>query len=100
MQRLPAAQGGAAKSKAMTPVMDFAAGRVRATPCARSPTGVLGGLFQTPLYHLRPVGVPSRHIQGGYGHPALSPHTGHPVHNILSVNEGRDKSRRDSSGLP
>ena len=25
--------------------------------------GLLGGLFQTPLYHLRPVGVPSRRIQ-------------------------------------
>ena len=29
----------------------------------RAATGVLGGLFQTPLYHLRPVGVPSRRIQ-------------------------------------
>lgn len=42
MQRLPAAQGGAAKSKAMTPVMDFAAGRVRATPCAPRPTAMQG----------------------------------------------------------
>ena len=29
----------------------------------RAATGFLGGLFQTPLYHLRPVGVPSRRIQ-------------------------------------
>ena len=29
----------------------------------RAATGVLGGLFQTPLYQLRPVGVPSRRIQ-------------------------------------
>ena len=41
----------------------------------RAATGILGGLFQTPPYHLRPVGVPSRRIQdflsindgGGYG---------------------------------
>ena len=37
----------------------------------RAATGVLGGLFQTPLYHLRPVGVPSRRIQ-----------------DILSINDG------------
>ena len=29
----------------------------------RAATGVLGSLFQTLLYHLRPVGVPSRRIQ-------------------------------------
>ena len=29
--------------------------------------GFLGGLFQTPLYHLRPVGVPSRRIQDFLG---------------------------------
>ena len=29
----------------------------------RAATGVLGGLFPTPLYRLRPVGVPSRRIQ-------------------------------------
>ena len=29
----------------------------------RAATGVLGGSFPTPLYHLRPVGVPSRRIQ-------------------------------------
>ena len=29
----------------------------------RAAPGILGGLFQTPLYHLRPVGVPSRRIQ-------------------------------------
>ena len=29
----------------------------------RAATGILGGLFQTPLYRLRPVGVPSRRIQ-------------------------------------
>ena len=28
----------------------------------RAATGLLGGLFQTPLYRLRPVGVPSRRI--------------------------------------
>ena len=63
----------------------------------RMAAGLLGGLFQTPLYLWRahiyrlrpvgvlPVGVPSRRIQGGCGLPALSPHTGHPVHNILSI---------------
>ena len=29
----------------------------------RAATGLLGGLFPTPLYRLRPVGVPSRRIQ-------------------------------------
>ena len=29
----------------------------------RAATGVLGSLFLTLLYHLRPVGVPSRRIQ-------------------------------------
>ena len=29
----------------------------------RAATGILGSLFQTLLYHLRPVGVPSRRIQ-------------------------------------
>ena len=29
----------------------------------RAATGVLGGSFPTPLYRLRPVGVPSRRIQ-------------------------------------
>ena len=29
----------------------------------RAATGFLGGSFPTPLYHLRPVGVPSRRIQ-------------------------------------
>ena len=29
----------------------------------RAATGILGGLFPTPLYRLRPVGVPSRRIQ-------------------------------------
>ena len=29
----------------------------------RAATGILGGLFQRPLYRLRPVGVPSRRIQ-------------------------------------
>ena len=29
----------------------------------RAATGILGGLFQTPLYRLRPVGVPSCRIQ-------------------------------------
>ena len=29
----------------------------------RAAMGVLGGLFPTPLYRLRPVGVPSRRIQ-------------------------------------
>ena len=33
----------------------------------RAAKGVLGGLFQTPLYHLRPVGVPSRRIQDFLG---------------------------------
>ena len=28
----------------------------------RAAAGILGGLFPTPLYHLRPVGVPSRRI--------------------------------------
>ena len=32
--------------------------------------------------------LPSGRIQGGYGRPALSPHTGHPAHNILSINDG------------
>ena len=42
----------------------------------RAATGILGGLFQTPLYHLRPVGVPSRHIQ-----------------DFLSINDGRGGDR-------
>ena len=29
----------------------------------RAATDILGDLFQTPLYRLRPVGVPSRRIQ-------------------------------------
>ena len=29
----------------------------------RAAMGILGGLFQTPLYRLRPVGVPSPRIQ-------------------------------------
>ena len=37
----------------------------------RAATGILGGLFQTPLYRLRPVGVPSRRIQ-----------------DVLSINDG------------
>ena len=37
----------------------------------RAATGVLGGLFQTRLYRLRPIGVPSRRIQ-----------------DILSINDG------------
>ena len=41
----------------------------------RAATGILGGLFQTPLYHLRPVGVPSRRIQ-----------------DFLSINDGEEKS--------
>ena len=49
--------------------------RIRLTPrpafldsgLRRAATGVLGGLFQTPLYHLRPVGVPSRRIQDFLG---------------------------------
>ena len=64
----------------------------------------LGRLFPTRLYRLRPVGVLWRGARqggvvpipllwrgarqggvveprlGGYGHPALTPHTGHPVH--------------------
>ena len=39
----------------------------------RAATGLLGGLFPTPLYRLRPVGVPSRHIQ-----------------DFLSINDGGD----------
>ena len=42
----------------------------------RAATGVLGGLFPTPLYHLRPLGVPSRRIQ-----------------DFLSINDGRGRSR-------
>ena len=38
----------------------------------RAATGILGGLFPTPLYRLRPVGVPSRRIQ-----------------DFLSINDGR-----------
>ena len=33
----------------------------------RAATGVLGGSFPTPLYHLHPVGVPSRRIQDFLG---------------------------------
>ena len=33
----------------------------------RAATGILGGLFPTPLYRLRPVGVPSRRIQDFLG---------------------------------
>ena len=40
----------------------------------RAATGILGGLFPTPLYHLRPVGVPSRRIQ-----------------DFLSINDGEEK---------
>ena len=38
----------------------------------RAATGILGGSFPTPLYRLRPVGVPSRRIQ-----------------DFLSINDGR-----------
>ena len=46
-------------------------------------------LFQTRLYHPALAGAPPEDAYrtqaveprlGGYGHPALSPHTGHPVH--------------------
>ena len=40
----------------------------------RAATGVLGGSFQTLLYHLRPVGVPSRRIP-----------------DFLSINDGGDE---------
>ena len=33
----------------------------------RVATGILGGLFPTPLYRLRPVGVPARRIQDFLG---------------------------------
>ena len=101
MQRLPAAQrGAAAKSKAMTPFMDFAASRVRATPCARSPTGALGGLFQTPLchlgrlfqtrlYRLRPVGVPSRRIQDILSIAAAGILPSRRIQDILSITSCR-----------
>ena len=39
----------------------------------RAATGILGRLFQTRLYRLRPVGVPSRRIQ-----------------DFLSINDGQD----------
>ena len=44
----------------------------------RAATGILGGLFQTPLYHLRPVGVPSRRIQ-----------------DFLSINDGGAKMENE-----
>ena len=42
----------------------------------RAAPGILGGLFPTPLYRLRPVGVPSRRIQ-----------------DFLSINDGRGWSQ-------
>ena len=38
-----------------------------ASGLCRAATGILGGLFPTPLYRLRPVGVPSRRIQDFLG---------------------------------
>ena len=43
----------------------------------RAATGILGSLFQTLLYHLHPVGVPSRRIQ-----------------DILSINDGGGCGRK------
>ena len=39
----------------------------------RAATGFLGGLFPTPLYRLRPVGVPSRRIQDFLGRSFQTP---------------------------
>ncbi len=54
----------------------------------RAATGILGSLFLTLLYHLRPVGVPSRRIQDflsindGGGDRGFSSFRPGPVHHF------------------
>ena len=58
-------------------------------------TGILGGLFPTPPYHLRPVGVPSRRIQDILSIAATGVLPSRRIPDFLSINEGREKSWRD-----
>ena len=50
-------------------------------------TGVLGRLFQTRLYRLRPLGVPSRHIQDFLG--GLFPTPPYHLHSCKRVHNRR-----------
>ena len=53
----------------------------------RAATGILGSLFLTLLYHLRPVGVPSRRIQD-----FLSINDGGGFGRVFAGNDGRGLS--------
>ena len=91
-----------------------APGRPRASSaaCSRRRSATSGRLFQTRLYRLRPVGVPSRRIPDilSIAATGLLPSRRIPdflsiaatsllpsrrIQDVLSINEGRDKSWKD-----